>query len=413
LARNTLNQPGFQHSSLPARKDRQTFSACLWRNWRRCLLLFSFFCRIALPGHAAQTSLSDTNLIPENIPLWTESMLWDHQVTLSSGVGYNDNVLLSAFHPRGSQFSINGVDAMVLRLPLDGWQMEGAIIGDDIRYWRNVGTNSEDTFTASLRVQRELPRSWRAGFEVRGLYEKQVLDISTSVGVPTTALVDGYGYTLQPSLRKDFVPGFWLQLETPVTHLFYKAPLDEYWDYGPVVTAGYDYGERSDVTLSYGVSYQPHAQWAALDAEGRPLNRPLQIYQQRVELAWRQYWDAHHDWRSATRLIFTYRQDNGGGFFNDYQYQAVQDLRWQTANWQVKASAQLVAEIYPVQGVGILNGEILGRNLFDLSLEAERRLYKGLKVFAKWEYQQAQSNEAANAGDYLARTVSGGLRWEF
>ncbi len=215
----------------------------------------------------------DTNLIPENIPLWTESMLWDHQITLSSGVGYKDNILLSSFNPRGSQFFINGVDLLVLRLPLDGWQIEGSVIGDDIRYWQNVGTNSEDSFTASLRVERELPRGWRAGWEVRGIYEKQVLDISTSLGVPATALVDGYGYTLRPWLRKDFKAGFWLQLESPVTHWFFQPPLDEYWEYGPVVTAGSDFGQGSDVTLSYGVSYQPHAQWVALDAYGRPLSR--------------------------------------------------------------------------------------------------------------------------------------------
>ena len=340
-------------------------------------------------------------------------MLWDKQIILSSGVGYKDNVLLSPFHPRGSQFSINGLDLMVLRVPLDGWQVVGSILGDDIRYWQNVGTNSEDSFLASLRVQREMPRGWQAGMEVRGMYVKQVLDISTSAGVPATALVDGYGYSLRPSLRKDFNSGFWLQLETPVTHWFYQAPFDEYWEYGPVMTAAQDFGKASEVRLNYGASYQPHAKWVALDQYGRPLPQLLDIFQQRVELAWRQYWDSHHSWRSSTRLVFAYKQDNGGGFFNYYQYQAVQDLRWQTANWQVKGSAQLASEIYPVQGAGILNGEILGRHLLGLSFEVERRLFKGLKGFGKMEYQQVRSNEADNAGDYLARTVTCGLRWEF
>jgi hypothetical protein len=340
-------------------------------------------------------------------------MLWDEQISLSSGVGYKDNVLLSPFYPRGSQFFINGLDLMVLRVPLDGWQVVGSLVGDDIRYWQNVGTNSEDSFLASLRVQREMPHGWRAGIEVRGIYEKQVLDISTSAGVPASALVDGYAYTLQPTLRKDFNPGLWLQLESPLTHWFYQAPLDEYWEYGLVATAGYDFGKAAEVALSYGASYQPHAKWLALDEYGRPLPRPLEIGEQRAELAWRQYWDSHHHWRSSTRLVFAYKQDNGGGFFNYYQYQAIQELRWQTANWQVKGSAQLACEIYPIQGVGILNGEILGRDLLNLSLEAERRLHKGWKIFGKWEYQQAHSNQAASAGDFLARTITAGLRYEF
>jgi hypothetical protein len=321
--------------------------------------------------------------------------------------------VLSPFNPRPSPFFINGLELMVLRMPLDGWQIEGSIVGDDIRYWRNVGTNSEDSLISSLRVQRELPEGFRAGLEFRGIFEKQVLDISTLVSAPATALVEGYGLTLQPSARKDFPLGFWLQLEAPVTHWYLQAPLDAYWEYGLIVTAGHDFGKYGDVTLSYGASHQSHSEWVALDPYGRPLPQRLEISQQRAELVWHQYWDAQRRWRSSTRLVFAYDEDNGGGYFDYYQYQAIEDLRWQTDGWQIKGSAQLVNEIYPIQGVGILNGEILARTLADLSLEVERRLYKGLKGYGKMEYQQAQSNYALNAGDYIARTVTFGLRWEF
>ena len=366
-----------------------------------------------LNSRGAETSQSDTNLIAENEPLWTESMLWDKQIALWSGVGYNDNVLLSPFNPRQSAFSINGLDLMVLRVPLDGWQIVGSIVGDDIRYWRNVGTNSEDSFLSTLRVQRLLPDGWRLGLELRGVFEKQVLDISTLVSMPETALVEGFGFTVQPSIRKDFPLALWLQLEMPYTHWYLQSPLDAYWEYGPVVTLGHDFGKYADVTLSYGASYQYHSEWVALDAYGRPLPQHLEVSQRRAELAWHQYWDSHRHWRSSTRLVFAYDQDNGGGYFNYYQYQAIEDLRWQSANWQIKAGAQWVDEIYPIQGVGILNGEILARRLADLSLEVERRLYKELKGFGKFDYQQAQSNYAFNAGDYTARTVTFGLRWEF
>jgi hypothetical protein len=73
-------------------------------------------------------------------------------------------------------------------------------------------------------------------------------------------------------------------------------------------------------------------------------------------------------------------------------------------------SAQQVYEIYPVQPIGILNGQTLDRNLLDLSLEVERRLFKRLKGFAKVEYQRGHSNYVAGGDDYFARTYSGGLR---
>jgi hypothetical protein len=360
-----------------------------------------------------ETALSDTNLIPKDVPLWTESMLWDKQVALSSGLGYKDNVLLSPFKPRGSAFFVNGVDLTFLRLPLDGWQIEGLLVGDDIRYWRNVGTDSEDSFISSLRVQRELPDGWRLGLEGRGLDEKQVLDISTREGAPATALVEGYGITGKPFARKDFDVGLWLQAEFPITRWSLAAPLDAYWDFGPVATVGFNFGKHSDVTASYGASYQPHAQWLALDRFGRPLPQHLEIFQDRTEFAWHQYWDRRQHFHSSTRFVFAYDEDNGGGYFNYYQYQIVEDVLWQTADWQVKGSVQQVYELYPVQGVGILNGQLLNRNLLDLSLEVERRVFKGFKAFGKVDYDRGHSNYAGNAGDYIARTFSFGLRWEF
>src|SRR5205823_4699172 len=118
------------------------------------------------------------------------------------------------------------------------------------------------------------------GLEARGLYEDQVLDISTSQGVPATALVKGYGITAQPSLRKDLQSGVWLQIAVPATRWLFETPLDDYWEIGPVASAGYDFGKRSDILLSYGASYQPHDEWVALNAFGQPLSRLLVIWQQ-------------------------------------------------------------------------------------------------------------------------------------
>lgn len=340
-------------------------------------------------------------------------MLWDGQVGLSSGIGYNDNVLLSASTPRGSAFVVNGVDLMAMRVPVDGWQVVASAVGDDTRYWRDVGASAEDLFIASLQLKRELPSGWLLGLEGRGLYENQVLDVTTSVGRPATALVQGYGVTALPSLRKDLVAGLWLKLEFPLTRWLFKTPLDDYWEFGPVATAGYDFSKRSDLSLSYGVSYQPHDSWLAVSAYDIPLSNRLLIEQQQAGLAWHQYWDEPRRWRSTTRLQFACRQDNGGGYFNYYQYQAIQDLRWQTADWLLKGSAQLVYEDYPVQNSGGLGYDKLYRTLWSLSFEAERRLYKGIKSYAKVERRQAISNEAGNLGDYRNTIVTGGLRWEF
>jgi hypothetical protein len=374
-------------------------------------LLFLFV--FALRSRAAETGVSSADLIPTNATLWTESMLWDEEGDVSSGVGYNNNVLLSATNRQGSAFYVNGLDFVVTRLPIDGWQVVGAVIADDIRYWRNVGTGSEDSFVASLTVERELPAGWQAGLELRDLYEKEVLDITTSEGVAAPTLVQGYGITEEPYVRKNLPAGFWLKLEMPVTRWLLAGPLDDYWDFGPVVTAGCELGSRADVSISYGVSYQQHDEWLALNDEDEQLPQRLDIFQQSVELAWHQYWDANRHWQSWTKLSYSKREDNGAGYFNYSQYQAVEDLHWQSDGWDIKGSAQIAYEDYPVQNPGVLNGQTLYRELLDFSLEVERRLYKNLKGFSKVEYQRAISNFINDGDDYTGTTVSGGLRLAF
>jgi hypothetical protein len=95
----------------------------------------------------------------------------------------------------------------------------------------------------------ELPDGWQAGLEARGLYEDQVLDVTTSLGVPATELVEGYGITVIPSLRKDLPAGLWLKFEVPVTRWYFDAPLDDYWEFGPVGTVGCDFGKRAGCHL--------------------------------------------------------------------------------------------------------------------------------------------------------------------
>jgi len=338
-------------------------------------------------------------------------MLWDKQISVSSGLGDKDNVLLSAFNPRGSGFFYNAMDLMVLRVPMDGWKIVGAIVGDDMRYWHNVGASGEDSFIGSLQAYREFHDGWEAGMEVRGLYENEVLDISTSDALPATALVEGYGITAQPSLRKALLGNLWLKAEVPVSRWLMASPLDDYWEFGPVATVGYSFGERADLTASYSATYQPHDSWTAVPGVGSSAR--LELFQQQAEWAWHQYWDTGQHWRSTTRLVLTWKEDNGEGLFNYFSYKGGEDVRWQTTNWMVEASLEVANEDYPVQSAGPHDPETLSRTFWQVSVEMERRIYKSLKGFAKWDYEQCVSNELLGADNYRANTVTGGLRYEF
>lgn len=380
---------------------------------------------LAVAGLMALTSLTQAaepalvgtnlNLIPADQRLWTEGMLWDRELRVESGLGYKDNVLLSPYHRQGSAFFIYGLDALLLRLPLDGWEVVGSVTGDDTRYWRNVGTGSEASFIGTLRAQREFAGGWKATLEWQGLYEKEVLDISANPGTPATALVAGESLKLNPSLRKDAACGGWLQVAMPVSRWWLAAPLDDWWEFGPVVTAGFAAGPRTEFTARYGATYENHNSWTALEyADGSvPLPRKLAIFQDRAEVAWRQYWDPARRWQTASELALVDKIDNGGGYFNEYQYQVRENARWQTTNWLARVNGAMTYEDYRVQWIGRLNGETLNRNLIDLGAEVERHLWRGLRVYAKGNYQRGLSNADLGASNYHATTVIGGVRWDF
>ena len=341
-------------------------------------------------------------------------MLWDEQCSVSSGLGYKDNVLLSALNPQGSAYSLNSVDLMAYRMPLDGWEIVASLMGDDTRYWHNVGTDREDLFTGSLRVARKFSSGWEFGLEGRGLYENQVLDVSTDTGTPTTTLVEGFSLTAQPWVRRDLWQGLWIKMELPFTQWILASPMDNYQDYGPVAAIGWDAGKRADVVFSYAVAYQPHESWMGTDVNGNVLpGTPLEMYQEKTELAWHQYWDQDRHWRSGTRLAAVWKKDNASGYFNYFEYHFAQDLRWQTRDWMVRASAQWSNDDYPIQTIHTHFPDLLYRTLWSLSLEVERRLFKSLKGYAKYEYQAADSNQWGNAGTYHANNYLLGLKLEF
>src|SRR5208283_3958136 len=69
-----LNRHNLQRSSLATLAGCQTFCACTQRSLRRGLVVISISALLMSRVDGAETSLSETNLIPENLKLWTESM---------------------------------------------------------------------------------------------------------------------------------------------------------------------------------------------------------------------------------------------------------------------------------------------------------------------------------------------------
>jgi hypothetical protein len=359
-----------------------------------------------------QSSTNTLALIPERELGWNESLLWDKDVTLRTGVGYKDNVLLSPSAPQGSGFFASGLDLSLIRLPLDGLELSLTATGDDTHYWRNTGISREDLALVSARVQKYFGGVWRGGLELRYVYLDQVLEELVETGGLQPVIAQGNTLRVRPFLRRDLGTNWWLQLELPISREWLQSPLDDDWNYGAQVSLGRDYGHRSELALTVGGAYVAHDEWLARDSLGTEIpDRKLAIWRQITELKWVHQWDAQRRWRSTTKLGFQSNWDNGGGYFDYYQYRLSEELRFQSRDWEIKGTAGVSYYNFPVQTVAAPPSPTLYLTSLDVTFRVERRLYRSLHCFAMFEHEQTLSNDPTS--EFNANVTTGGLSWEF
>ena len=155
-------------------------------------------------------------LIPEDVQLLKESMLWQQTLDLRTGAGYRDNVLLSPSAPQGSAFLADGLDYSASRLPLDGWGVSFVASGDDNRYLQNVPSDGTDFWLADLTVKRFLGDHWQAGMEGTENYLDEVDLVDTAAG-PTAVEVQGNILKLKPLSAGTWAPtGGWNWISQPL-----------------------------------------------------------------------------------------------------------------------------------------------------------------------------------------------------
>ena len=353
----------------------------------------------------------------DDLALITKDMgisLWDESFTIRTGIGYDDNVFLNNTQLRGSPFFINGLDMTILRLPVDAWEYDFFVTGDDIRYWRDVGVGSQDLWLGVAKVQRSFGDDWQAGATFSYAYQAQVLDLLTSEGALSHAPTKVIGNTisLRPFVRRTLGTNYWVELQAEGTRQFYGAPAFSYWSAGPKITLGRSYGFHSDVALSYAILDQPFDTESREALNGASLAGPRLAYlTQKVELLWRHHWDEKHVWANTARLGFDSIDDNGSGYFNYYRSGCSDELDYNAHGWTITALASFQYYDYPYQTADDPALDKLYETGFTLNLHVEKHLTKWLGLFAEYEFEHTFSNDSVE--QYAVNTIKGGLLWDF
>jgi hypothetical protein len=337
--------------------------------------------------------------------------VWDKSVNLRFGGGYKDNLLLSNTRTIASSFVASGIDLMVVRLPTDGAQFVFFLNGEDIRYVEGGPVNKEQALIAVAQVKKTFAENWRVGLEAQYLYQDQIVDASTTE-TNQTVLAQGNGFNVRPTIRRDFSKNTWLELGLGVNRQYFKAPLDDYWEGGPKLTLGHEYGNRSEWTLSYDLNRRAYDNREQLTKDGIPIAQSsLEFNRNEFDLAVRNNWDPKRRWRTTTKLGFELNEDNGSGYFDYRRYYVAQQLRFQTSTWELQGRIKFNYYDYTIQTVSDTNTATRNRTGVILNLRGERQVTKAIRLYGAFEHERVISNRTID--QYRVNVVSGGLDWEF
>lgn len=340
-----------------------------------------------------------------------ELPLWDRSFNLRTSGGYNDNLLLSPDAREKSAFFSVGLDFTLFRLPLDGKEFTLFLTDEYTRYPDGHELDHELFGLALARFKIDAG-AWHPGVDLQYFYQDQVIDASITETNSGPTPVEGHNLNLRPSVRRDLPNGFWLESGAAVSRQFYRKPLDDYWEGGPRLTAGRDYGFKSSIALSYRWMLRGYDSREQVTRTGLGLpGTSLQFQQNEIETTWDHNFDALRRWRSATKLGVLWNNDNGSGYFNFVRYQVSEQLRFVAKTWEAKAQAKFANYDFTRQSARPADPASREKQVFAVTLRAEKKVHSGLKVFTEYTFERATSNRPTD--EYLANKVAAGVDWEF
>lgn len=337
---------------------------------------------------------------------------WDTVFTFQSSAGYKDNVSLSAVRPSGSAFVRNQLEAIVFRLPLEGWEFNAFVSGEDTRFLASDVVDMEQNALAHAQLKRTWSEQWSSSLSGQYLYQNQVVDLSTSLATPTVLAVQSHTYSTRFAVRRTFAERWWWELEPTLTRQDFNSPLDDYWEGGPKLSLGRTYGQRSEATVSYELNHRPydHREQSTRAAAAIP-GTALAFTQHRAQLTWKHHWDEPRHWRTTTKLGYEASHDHGSGYYDFRKWQVSQQVRWAAAPWEVSLTGRVADYRYPHQAVAPGDPRGTARADFSLHLHLERALTKRMKWFLDYDFERSLANQPATG--YAVNLLNSGVSWDF
>jgi hypothetical protein len=125
-------------------------------------------------------------------PLKESLSSWEPSITAKFAAGFKDNVTLAVNREQESPFVKTAIDAVAVRLPVDGTQIMLLLLGEDTRYFSADSVDHEDLLFGQAEIRKFWLNDWQGAlsFDLGG----------SAVGSPGAfgELVAGAGIAVHP-----------------------------------------------------------------------------------------------------------------------------------------------------------------------------------------------------------------------
>lgn len=375
--------------------------------------------RLLAAGLGAQTEPLPSNDDPLAVALKAEiaalsTISWISSTSLTTSVGWRDNVLLSTFAPVRRAFGRAEIEATLLRPPRRQWEFFTFLNGDLLRYLSPPSdTAGEQQWTLHSEVRWVPAKPVRVAVRAIGYWQDTVIDQSESEilrFVAPTRVCGGF-VTVTPR----FVPRVgwrvepWVQLKRN-DYRGYSGDFDEpkggmrlEWQWTRTLSLSGAWSElhrRFDHRTSYTVG-------------GRPLpDTRLRFRQREGSLTARATVGSDGAWLFATTASRLENSDQASGYFDYLQRRLAFEMEWRHSPWRAAAWLEGGRTDYRTQtvGAGIAPPARLSDD-YETVLRVERTLNPRWSVYAEHHWERSRSN-LPDFG-YRDNTVRAGIRRDF
>lgn len=335
--------------------------------------------------------------------------LWDGSISLRTWAGYRDNPQLSSVNRVGSAFLAGGGEAMLFRLPLDGWEATFYGLLEHLGYFESE-LAPETIGVVDARGKRTWGDGWWVGAALEYFYLKQVFDASEIVGFRVVIPAEGHTLGFRPTFGKTMGTSWRWEVEPELARQWLAEPLDSFLDTGARVQWVRLLGRGSEVGIAYRYRNRAFDERPPRDGLGGVEPGTLAYDQHEWEPLWKGVWGEKRRWRTTVRGGYLWSVDNGGGFFDYHRFQLGGLIRYSDDTWELRAEARARWYMYPVQRASLTDGPRRRRTDWTFVLRGDWKVRRGWRLFAELDYDLSDENMAA--ADYRAMSISGGVEWE-